>query len=178
MRRRLAIALALVVTCVCVIGRAKPTPIGACTSPSIYIEKSKARLELRCREATYAFPVTFGASPVGNKVQRGDERTPEGHYHIEAKVQTPRFDRFLKVSYPSAEDRKRAAAQGVDPGGGIGIHGVQASLAGLARLFIRSAGALSSRAWGPTDGCIAMTNEDVEALYDRVPAGTPVTIVP
>lgn len=42
----------------------------------------------------------------------------------------------------------------------------------------RASGAISSRVWGPTDGCIGMTNEDVEALYERVPVGTSVTIVP
>ncbi len=149
-----------------------------CTQPAIVIHKHEARLELRCREEVRSYQVTFGAEPLGTKQKRGDERTPEGHYSISAKSRDARFHRFLKISYPNKTDRARAARTGVDPGGGIGIHGVRASLAGIAKLFIRSAGALSSRAWGPTDGCIGMINEDVETVFDAVPVGTSVTIEP
>jgi L,D-peptidoglycan transpeptidase YkuD (ErfK/YbiS/YcfS/YnhG family) len=32
--------------------------------------------------------------------------------------------------------------------------------------------------WGPTDGCIALSNDDVEELYRHVDVGTPVIISP
>ena len=158
--------------------RAEATPQFPCTEASIVISKRTAQLELRCREGLHTYPVTFGASPVGPKQRRGDERTPEGHYHISAKVKPERFHRFLKLSYPNTDDRRRALAAGVNPGDGIGIHGVRSSLAAVARLFIRSAGALSARAWGPTDGCIGMINEDVEVVYNAVKVGTEVTVLP
>jgi hypothetical protein len=159
---------------------ARSSPAGArpCTHPRIQVVKHLAQLSLICDERTTTYPVTFGASPVGNKQRRGDERTPEGSYHITAKSTVPRFHRFLRLSYPSETDRRRAAAAGVDPGGGIGIHGVKAGLAGVARLFIRSAGALGFRAWGPTDGCIGMINEDVEVVFDAVRVGTEVQVDP
>ena len=56
------------------------------------------------------------------------------------------------------------------PGGGIGIHGTEERQAALARIWIRLAHATSAaRVWGPTEGCIALTNEDVDALFDAVP---------
>jgi murein L,D-transpeptidase YafK len=160
-------------------GRARPSvKLSPCTQPRIVVHKHEAQLELVCKEGSHRYPVTFGADPVGPKQRRGDERTPEGRYSVSAKVENARFHRFMKLSYPNAEDVRRARAAGVDPGGGVGIHGVRASLAGLARLFIRSGGALSSRVWGPTDGCIGMVNEDVEVVYDSVPVGTEVRIEP
>ena len=158
--------------------RPGPGAIGRCADPHIVVVKHLARLTLRCAEGEHAYPVTFGAAPVGHKQRRGDERTPEGRYRVIAKSSDARFHRFLKLSYPNAADRARAAAAGLDPGGGIGIHGVRKSLAGLARLFIRGGGGLSARIWGPTDGCIGMINEDVEAVFDATPIGTDVLIEP
>jgi len=181
MRRfRVLLVLAGVLITLAIVG-ARPARSGPrlpCTSPRIVIVKHLARLTLECKEGSRSYPVTFGATPVGHKQTRGDERTPEGDYRISAKVKNDRFHRFLKLSYPNEEDRLRAKLAGVDPGSGIGIHGVRSGLAGLARLFIRNGRALSSSAWGPTDGCIGMINEDVEDVFDAAPAGTAVHIEP
>ncbi len=160
------------------LGRARPRRTESpCRSPSIFIEKSERYLELRCEGLPpRRFPATFGANPVGPKRQEGDERTPEGRYHITSRVRPPRFHRFLGVSYPNAEDRAASRALGIRrPGRGIGIHGVREALAPLARVFIRTARRV---AWGPTDGCIGLTNEDVEVVYEAVRAGTDVDISP
>jgi murein L,D-transpeptidase YafK len=123
---------------------------------------------------------TFGASPVGQKEREGDERTPEGNYQINSKVENARFHRFLGVSYPNAEDIERTKRKGItNPGGGIGIHGTTRKLAPLARAWIRVARVTGlSSVIGPTDGCIGISNEDVERLYAVVPVNTPVIIVP
>jgi murein L,D-transpeptidase YafK len=182
MGRKLRVALGVGLASVAAVAYAgrphPPAPMPACSHPRLVVHKHEAQLELICDEGTRRFPVTFGADPVGAKQKRGDERTPEGRYTISAKVKNDRFHRFLKVSYPNADDLRRAHAAGVDPGGGIGIHGVRTELAALARLYIRSGAALSSRVWGPTDGCIGMVNEDVELVYDAVPVGTRVDIQP
>jgi hypothetical protein len=154
---------------------------GRCASPEVFIDKSDMALELRCAGVTRGrFPVTFGANPVGAKEREGDERTPEGTYTITSRVVSRRFHRFLGVSYPNADDLRRARTLGVTrPGGGIGIHGVDAQRAGLAAVWIWLARSTSlSRAWGPTDGCVAMTNADVEVLFSHVPVGTRVVITP
>jgi murein L,D-transpeptidase YafK len=150
-----------------------------CPEAEIHVYKDEGTLELLCSGAvSRSFPVTFGADPVGPKEREGDEKTPEGKYRVSSKLRDDRFHRFLGVSYPNTEDIQHAKAAGIaNPGGGIGIHGTKTSRAALARIWIRLAhetGAVSM--WGPTDGCIAMTNEDVETLFDAVPVGARVVI--
>jgi murein L,D-transpeptidase YafK len=153
----------------------------ACASPEIRVFKKEGELELWCSGArARTMPATFGADPVGPKEREGDEKTPEGTYTVSAKTKSERFHRFLALSYPNEEDRRRAKEKGIArPGGGIGIHGVKDGLAGPARAWTRFARTSGlAGVWGPTDGCIAVANEDVEVLYDLVPAGTRVVIAP
>lgn len=152
-----------------------------CRDPNVFVDKSDGVLELRCGSVVREhFLVTFGANPAGPKVEEGDERTPEGEYTISSRRVTSRFHRFMGVSYPNAADRARSARAGITRlGGAIGIHGVDSPRAPLARAWIRGAHALGlQNAWGPTDGCIALMNEDVEAVYEAVRIGTPVHIQP
>jgi murein L,D-transpeptidase YafK len=153
----------------------------ACKSPSIHVFKREGVLELKCEgKVARQMSATFGANPRGPKEQEGDERTPEGAYRIASKVKSDRFHRFLAVSYPNEADLRRAKEKGIEkPGSGIGIHGTTRRLAPLARAWLRIASATGLASMiGPTDGCIGVSNEDVEALYDVIPAGTPVFIAP
>ncbi|MDI1477261.1 L,D-transpeptidase [Polyangium sp. y55x31] len=153
----------------------------SCAKPEIVIRKKDAALDLRCGGTPFrTFSATFGANPVGQKEREGDERTPEGVYRITSKSESERFYRFLGISYPELEDLARAKKNGIDkPGGGIGIHGTKPKLAALARAWIRLSSATGlGQVWGPTDGCIGLTNEDVAVLYTLVPVGTKVTIKP
>lgn len=157
---------------------AKPA---ACEKPEIVIRKKDAALDLMCAgKKSKTFAATFGANPVGQKEREGDERTPEGVYHISSRVESDRFYRFLGVSYPNADDIARTRKLGItNPGGGIGIHGVKPKLATLARAWIRLSSATGlGQVWGPTDGCIGLSNDDVSILYSIVPVGTKVTILP
>ena len=80
----------------------------------------------------------------------------------------------IEVTLPVTSDRR-----GEDRVGPMPVKvGASARLAGLARLFIRGAGKLSAGVWGPTDGCIGLTNEDVELVFETVRVGTEVTIEP
>lgn len=153
----------------------------ACARPEIVVRKGDGALDLYCAgQKTFTFPATFGANPVGPKEREGDERTPEGIYRIDSKRESKRFYRFLGVSYPNVDDLNRARAKGIKkPGGAIGIHGSDPRLAGLARAWIRLANAAGlQKLWGPTDGCIGLTNEDVDVLHALVPVGAKVTIQP
>lgn len=178
--RWLALAVLLVGAGMVVAQPRAPRSI-ACDSPAVRVFKSRGRLELWCGGVETAhFAATFGAHPVGPKEREGDERTPEGDYAITSRVTTPRFHRFMGVSYPNAADRARGAALGITHlGRGIGIHGTQRAVAVPARLWIRlSSGIGLSNTWGPTDGCIALANEDVEVIYSAVRVGTPIHIAP
>jgi murein L,D-transpeptidase YafK len=153
----------------------------ACRAPEIRVYKREGAVELLCDGAVRrTMAATFGSHPVGPKEQEGDQRTPEGEYRIASKVKSARFHRFLGISYPNEEDRRRAAEKGIKRlGGGIGIHGTTTRLSGAARIWTRIASAAGlAGVWGPTDGCIGVTNEDVEGLFDAVPVGTRVVIAP
>ena len=153
----------------------------SCDNPEIVVRKKDASLDLLCNGKPFrTFPATFGANPVGQKEREGDERTPEGVFRVTSKSESERFHRFLAISYPEPADIARARKNGIDkPGGGIGIHGTKPKLAALARAWIRLSSATGlGQLWGPTDGCIGVTNEDVDVLYALVRVGTKVTIRP
>jgi murein L,D-transpeptidase YafK len=114
------------------------------------------------------YKVALGRGPSGPKEHQGDHETPEGEYVIDQKNPQSRFHLALHVSYPNALDRKRAESRGLDPGGAIMIHGVEKHFAWL--------GSLQHEVdW--TDGCIAVTNPEIEEVYRLVPVGTPVEIL-
>ncbi|HEY8428889.1 MAG TPA: L,D-transpeptidase family protein [Sandaracinaceae bacterium] len=112
------------------------------------------------------YRIAIGAGGAGPKRYEGDRRTPEGVYRIDRRHRSRRFHRFLHVSYPNDEDRRRYAElrargevpEGAGIGGDIGIHGESDDPA------VR---ALGNRVdW--TDGCIAVTDAEIEELYRAV----------
>src|SRR5580704_16622518 len=70
------------------------------------------------------YKVALGQGGLAPKQREGDARTPEGHYVIDAKYEHSAYHKALHVSYPNAEDRKRATRLGMPPGGAIMIHGL------------------------------------------------------
>ena len=114
------------------------------------------------------YRVSLG-DPNGPKVQAGDKKTPEGVYYVDAKNPHSLFHRALHLSYPNAADRARAHKLGVKPGGDIEIHGVPKGYAWLGS---------SQRIIDWTTGCIAVTDSEIDEIWDEVPVGTPVEIRP
>ena len=115
------------------------------------------------------FNVALGIQPRGHKVQEGDGRTPEGRYYINAARYDSDYHLALQISYPDAEDRRRATALGVHPGGQIMIHGLDPGIEAK----------WQDRHWvfNWTNGCIAVTNAEMEELWDSVALGTPIEII-
>jgi len=107
--------------------------------------------------------------PNGNKIQAGDKKTPEGVYTVDGKNPHSLFHRALHLSYPNAADRERARKLGVSPGGDIEIHGLPARYAWLGS---------AHRAMDWTTGCIAVTNPEIDEIWNMVAVGTPVEIRP
>jgi len=136
----------------------------------IVVVKSERELRLlRDGEVLRRFKVALGREPRGHKRYEGDGRTPEGAYFLDARNPDSRFHRSLRISYPSSRDRQRAAALGQPSGGDIMIHGLPEEL-------LR---------WGSdhylfnwTEGCIAVTNEEMDIIWDSVRLGTPIEILP
>jgi len=115
------------------------------------------------------YSVVFGENPEGHKHKEGDERTPEGKYVIDYKKADSSFHKALHISYPNKQDIEKARAAGVDPGGAIMIHGQKNGFSWLSWL---------SQQFNWTDGCIAVTNTEMDEIWDLVKVGTLIEIQP
>lgn len=115
------------------------------------------------------FNVALGREPRGHKVMEGDGRTPEGRYFISAARHDSDYHLSLLISYPNADDRARAGAAGVSPGGQIMVHGLDPAIEAD----------WHDRHWlfNWTNGCIAVTNAEMDQLWDSVALGTPIEIL-
>ena len=138
------------------------------------------RVEVRKRERVmelwngelllHRFRVALGRRPEGPKVKEGDGRTPEGRYELTEFLPKSYFYRAIRISYPNEEDRRRARALGVRPGGDILIHGLDPA---IARRFREDHWLFN---W--TRGCIAVTDEEMDIVWASVAPGTPIEIKP
>jgi murein L,D-transpeptidase YafK len=136
----------------------------------VIIEKAERRLTLYSHGRRLAtFEVALGRSPVGPKRCRGDNRTPEGYYHVAGRKENSDFHRALRISYPSPDDVERARAAGCDPGGDIMIHGLKTDMGADSRRH---------REVDWTQGCVAVTNDEIERIWALVPDGARVEIRP
>lgn len=115
------------------------------------------------------YKVALGRGGIGPKVQQGDHKTPEGQYAVDSRNAHSAFHLALHLSYPNAQDRDRAARSNLNPGGSIEIHGLPSHFAWLGWLA-------NSVDW--TDGCIAVTDKEIEEIWRIVPNGTRVDILP
>ena len=128
----------------------------------IAIHKGRREMLLLSGDAVVRqYRVALGRNPVGPKLQEGDGKTPEGHYAIDRRNPQSAYHLSLHISYPEAADRDRARATGVDPGGDIMIHGLKN-------------GERREGDW--TQGCIAVTNEEMDEIWKLVADGTRVAI--
>jgi murein L,D-transpeptidase YafK len=115
------------------------------------------------------YTVSLGRNPVGPKERSGDHRTPEGRYVIDWRNPKSRFYLSLHISYPNVQDAQRASKQGVQAGGDIMIHGIQNGLGWIGRF---------QRWYDWTDGCIAVTDSEMNQIWRAVPDGNPIEIRP
>jgi murein L,D-transpeptidase YafK len=136
----------------------------------VKVDKSDRTLSLMSQGREIAkFHIVLGGNPIGPKQREGDQRTPEGRYILDFKKQDSAFFRAIHISYPSQADLLRAERLGVSPGGSIMIHGQKNGLGWLSTL---------SQQFDSTDGCIALSNEDIQRVWDLVQVPTPVEIAP
>lgn len=144
--------------------------VRAARADSIVVEKGEHRMTLFAGgSAVGTYLVALGKIPVGAKNERGDFRTPEGLYTIDARNANSRYHRALHVSYPNADDKARAASRGIDPGGDVMIHGLPNG---------QGAVGAAHRTYDWTNGCVAVTDQEIEQIWSAVPVGTPIRIKP
>lgn len=123
---------------------------------------------LKRGEILKQYPIALGADPIGHKVREGDRRTPEGRYFIDWRNPISRFYRSLHISYPNQLDLINAQLAGTHPGGMVMIHG-RPSAPELRWMH-------TDGDW--TDGCIAVTDEAMDEIWDAVADGTLIIIKP
>ena len=136
----------------------------------IVVEKSSRTMKLLHGERILkTYKIALGTEPVGAKQKHGDHKTPEGDYVIDSKNAHSQFHLALHISYPNAADRARAHKLRVSPGGDVMIHGLPPAYAYLGSRHRESD-------W--TDGCVAVTDSEIEEIWNLVPVGTQVQIRP
>lgn len=143
----------------------------------ILISKSQKKIYLLNKGRVLSeYSVSFGFGfTQGAKQKKGDGRTPEGTYKIELKNSKSAYYKALKISYPNAEDLARLSGSSIDPGNDIMIHGFpNQDIGSLKRSYVQKNHL--SVDW--TQGCVAVTNSEIDQIYSLVSEGTVVEICP
>jgi murein L,D-transpeptidase YafK len=115
------------------------------------------------------YAVALGKNPAGPKRHYLDARTPEGRYVIDRRMADSRFHRALHISYPNERDREFAQRAGIAPGDGVMIHGLPSGEGWVGE---------AHRNYDWTNGCIAVTDDEMDEIWELVDDGTPIEIRP
>jgi len=116
-----------------------------------------------------SYRVALGGEPAGPKKRQGDHRTPEGSYTLDSRNPHSQYYKAYHISYPNKDDIANAKKSGVSPGGDIMLHGLPKDYAWVGK-------AHTLHDW--TDGCIAVTDEEMDELWKLIRVGTPIEIKP
>ncbi len=136
----------------------------------IVVIKHQRRLDVMSKNRIIkSYKISLGRVPKGHKEHEGDKKTPEGLYTINDKNPNSGYHKNLGISYPNERDKRHADSIGKSPGGLIKIHGIRNGFGWIGWFHLLAD-------W--TLGCIAMTNKDIDELYEHVPIGTPIEIKP
>ena len=135
----------------------------------VFIDKSARTLQfLSDDKVIKSYHIALGGNPIGHKQQQGDQRTPVGNYILDYKNEKSGYYRSIHVSYPNTADKARAKSRGVSAGGDIMIHGQKNGFGAFGILN-------QQRDW--TEGCMAVTNDEIDEIMAAVKIGTAIEIV-
>lgn len=158
--------LSLVLALLAALSACAPSKFRSYDGPEVtrvVIYKAERRMDLmHYGQPLRSYRVQLGGTPFGHKQREGDRRTPEGDYIIDRRNPNSAFHLSIGIDYPNEADREHARVNGWRPGGDIFIHG---------------RGPRHKRARGDwTDGCISVTDRQMEDIYAMVRDGTPIAI--
>jgi murein L,D-transpeptidase YafK len=134
----------------------------------VYKQERKLVLLFQGKELR-SYKVALGGEPIGAKTQQGDHRTPEGLYVLDSRNPNSHYYKAFHISYPNSKDIAAARKLGVSPGGDIMLHGLPKEYAWVGK-------AHTLHDW--TDGCVAVTDEEMDEIWKLVRVGTPIEIKP
>ncbi|OGW22088.1 MAG: hypothetical protein A2X55_08470 [Nitrospirae bacterium GWB2_47_37] len=135
----------------------------------VVIKSKRVLILLKDGEIIKSYKVSLGKNPVGPKAQGGDRKTPEGSYVLDSKKANSKFYLAIHISYPNKSDILNAQKLGVSPGNSIAIHGLPKDFEDIDKF---------QRRLDWTDGCIALTNAEMDEIWQLVSEGTPIEIKP
>ena len=139
----------------------------------IIIKKSTRMLYLSSNGQIFQkYHISLGQVPVGAKEVEGDMKTPEGVYVLDWRQDSPQYYKSLHISYPNAKDKAHAKELGANAGGMIMIHGTPPAWS------LSPYGDWMNVLIDWTQGCIALSNDDIEEVWEQTRNGTIVVIVP
>jgi murein L,D-transpeptidase YafK len=136
----------------------------------VIVNKTKSKLYLlKDGKVFRTYSVAFGGDPKGHKMQEGDQKTPEGNYILDYKNINSSFYKSIHISYPNKNDIEIAKQNHVSPGGYIMIHGQRNGYEILTFIM---------QFFNWTAGCIAVTNSQMDEIWDSITLNTPIEILP
>ena len=144
-----------------------PLPTSAVADKVVVLKSQRTLLLMKGDEVLKRYIVSLGGDPVGPKIRQGDNKTPEGTYVLDRHNSNSQYHRSIHISYPNADDLARARKLHVPPGGELFIHG-------LPNDFHGHSDALGD--W--TEGCIAVSDAEMDEIWRAVADGTPIEIRP
>lgn len=158
------LVLFLIATLMPVFGTDKPR------ADRVVVLKKDRTLELLYQgKIIKSYKVALGGNPTGPKTRQGDHKTPEGSYVLDSRNAHSQFYKSIHISYPNPSDRAAARKRGVSPGGDLFIHGLPNGYGWVGA---------SHRLKDWTDGCIAVTDVEMDEIWSTVADGTPIEIRP
>jgi murein L,D-transpeptidase YafK len=147
-----------------------PPRCGIVRVTHIVVNKSRRELLLLHHESVLrSYRIALGRDPIGPKTRERDGKTPEGRYTVDRRNPKSAYHLALHISYPNPADLARARDLGLDPGGDIMIHGLPNGTPHLGSAHLETD-------W--TQGCIAVTDEEMDEIWELVADGTPIEIHP
>ena len=147
-----------------------PASYGLPAVDQVLVKKTERKLYLFHEgRVIKEYGVALGPRSKGPKREAGDERTPEGRYLLDYKLENSDYYKAIHISYPNEQDKEHALLAGVDPGGSIMIHGFPNEMELSAELV---------QHYNWTNGCIAVTNEEMDEIWAAIAVNTPIEIQP
>jgi murein L,D-transpeptidase YafK len=144
---------------------AHPLPASAAADEVLVLKSQRKLYLMQGGKILKRYKVSLGGHPVGPKTREGDRKTPEGKYILDWHNTESQFYKSIHLSYPNENDLARAEKLGVPPGGDLFIHGQPNDFTGPGK-----------QAGDWTDGCIAVSNEEMDEIWRAVADGTPIEI--
>jgi murein L,D-transpeptidase YafK len=167
---RLGIPTLLAIASLCAFAWIPPATGPTESADKVLVLKNQHKLILlKGGRELCSYSVALGRNPRGPKTREGDHKTPEGTYVLDSRNSNSGFHLALHISYPNADDQERALAAREAPGGEIMIHGIKNGLGWIGRLH---------RFVDWTNGCIAVTNQEMDQIWKLVGENTPIEIRP